>query len=199
MSSFLSVRIDPPKSDEAVPGWLAGHATAQRPWLLAFADDGVIWGRWENGTLQTAHDASVGTDSAAISPQLRGVTLQQAYLFGLSSELRLWRGELGQWQAREIGDAADADYFDEIHLLHGDRVAAAIAGGFTHLFDAAQQGLDHIPPLRMTTDGLENGLRCRLRVRHYVAYDEPSGEARIALSRLVQLGVGPQAEERITR
>lgn len=199
MSSFFSTKIDAPENDEAVPAWLARHASASRQWLLVFADDGIIWGRWQDGALLTSREASKGTDSAEISPPLRGITLQQAHLFGADSELRLWRGELGEWQSCAISDDDPNDFFDETHLLNGDRVAAGFANGFTHLFDATQQGLDHIQPLEVTANDLENGLRCRLRVRHYVTYDEQSGEARIALSRLAQLGVGPQEQEEITR
>ena len=37
--------VNGPGSDAEVDGWLAQQATAERPFLLAFADDGVIWGR----------------------------------------------------------------------------------------------------------------------------------------------------------
>jgi len=88
-------------------------------YLLAHADDGVIWGRVddENGLLNliTARDAASEYDRQSrpaepisiYCPALREVTLQQARLFSETAELLIWREDIQTWQARLIQDVCD--------------------------------------------------------------------------------------------
>lgn len=153
-------------------------------YLLAHADDGVIWGRVENGTLKLA-----GSSFAEVNVALRTVTLQQARLFNGSGELLIWRGEADEWHVRFVMDVPasvehKADYeecIEETHWLWGTAsVPPGSKDGFTLMRDG-QQGLLHAPPIP-----LERDKRVALGVRHYLAYDE-QGQAYIALSRLVDL------------
>ncbi|MBX7250973.1 MAG: TIGR03984 family CRISPR-associated protein [Candidatus Promineofilum sp.] len=187
---------DAPGSDAEVPVWLAGKATAERRFLLAFADDGVIWGQWANDQLVTSADAVEGPSadrSRDISPSLRSETLQQASLFGPADEVRLFRDELGRWQARRITDGPD--FINESQLLVGDEVVANY-GAFTHVRDRIQQGIDHIAPVELSHQDVAAGRGPRLLVRHSIDYEE-SGEARISVSRLVEVRVGRRAEEEV--
>src|SRR5947199_5744016 len=88
--------------------WLQKQAADHHlPWLLAHADDGVIWGRLDGGRLVTSFEAAAGDGGAlGVCPELRTVTLQQARLFGPAAELLLWRDGGGRWQARLIRDCA---------------------------------------------------------------------------------------------
>lgn len=181
--------------DDDLKQWLAKQMNAGRGWLLAHADDGVIWGRWESGELITSHD--IASD---ISPELRLVTLQQAFLFGEQDEVRLWR-EDESWCARRIDGRSDAggdkanECFDERQVLWGteahyiDRTRK-----FTHVREKSQQGMDHVVPVVVDSDELRQR-KLRLRIRHYFDYDSATGEARIALSRLVGLETGEQESE----
>lgn len=200
MSTHDHFNVEPvsgPGSDAEAGGWLAQQATAERPFLLAFADDGVIWGRWVAGQLVTA-DRAVAASATAdprsrdVSPPLRGETLQQASVFGRTDEVRLFRDEMGQWQARRIGDSNDR--IDERQLLVGNEVVASY-GEFTHVRDRIQQGIDHIVPVSLTHQDVAAGRGPCLLVRHFVAYDKDSGEARIGLSRLVEIKISLRAEE----
>lgn len=196
--------IEPPSSDAEVGDWLAGLAGKQRPFLLAFADDGIIWGLWRSGRLTTAVEnvqTAMATEpnnpqlrqSLAVSPSLRGSTLQQASLFGRADEVRLFHDEAGGWQARQIGDPADpADVISESQLLIGSQVVASL-GEFTHVRDRIQQGLDHIPPIRLSDTDVADNRAPRLSIRHHIEYDDATGEARIAISRLVEVTIGPRA------
>ena len=151
-------------------------------WLLAHADDGVIWGQTRDNGL---HLSSAVFPS--ISPPLRAKTLQQARLFGPEAELLLWKSE-DSWQARIIRDGSgeDGEYYDETHLLWGTDVEEW-QDGFA-LLREGREGLRHAPPL------LENvHLPMHLRVRHYLAYD-PDGQAYMAYSRLVALETQGGAE-----
>lgn len=141
-------------------------------WLLAHADDGVIWGELRADRLHLSGDAF-----PAISPPLRAATLQQARLFGPQAEILLWKDN-GVWFGRLIRDDANEveDAFDETHLLWGTDVEAR-QDGFT-LLREGKEGLRHAPPL---PDDAQ--LPVRLQVRHYVAYDA-DGQAYIAYSRL---------------
>lgn len=167
--------------------WLTQQADSTTSYLLAHADDGVIWGKVENGALTTSHDAARNTDHKDISPPLREVTLQTARLFNENREIMLWRDtETGAWRARMIYAANDdqaatfVEAIDERQLLWGNQ-AEAISDTFTLLSDSGQ-GLRHIVPVGIPADALP----LRLRVRHLILEDE-TGFAHIAASRLVTL------------
>jgi CRISPR-associated protein (TIGR03984 family) len=184
MSEFTKPE-DAPKNDSQVIGWLT-QQLQEHEFLLAFADDGVIWGKLADGQLVTSHKID-----GAISPELRGETLQQAFVFGKESEVRLFRDELGNWKALRVVDGDDV--IIESQVLWGSR-AHESKDGFTRVFDARQMGLDHIVPLEVENSRLdldESGKEClRLEVHHLVEYSPETGEARIALSRLAGLSVG---------
>lgn len=175
-----------PDAKQDLRAWLQNRMNEQRCWLLAHADDGINWGRLSNGNLVTSHDAAPG-----VAPALSWDTLQQAFIFGPTDEIKLWRVG-GEWQARRLSETADSDTFDETQLLWGDEtiddVETAHRQHFTHLHEHRQKGLDHIVPLAVDKTQLETGRRIKLQVRHFIAYDE-NGAARIALSRLVNINV----------
>lgn len=155
-------------------------------WLLAHADDGVLWGQLRDGQLVTCDKAF-----PQVSPRLRAVTLQQARLFGQNAEVRIWR-DRDTFRACRLEDQASdqVEAFDETHMLWGTR-AEERSGGFTLVTDG-RQGLRHAVPLQVpdVAFGAGRGSRrpLRLILRHYLTYDE-DGQARIALSRLVALRI----------
>jgi CRISPR-associated protein (TIGR03984 family) len=151
-------------------------------WLLAHADDGVIWGELRDGGLHLSGDAF-----PQFSPPLRAVTLQQVRLFGPDAELLLWKDDNG-WQVRLIRDSAGEDRkcYDESYLLWGDQQEQR-RDGFV-LVRQGKEGLRHALPLPQETQ-----LPARLQVRHYLTYD-PDGQAYIAYSRLV--GIVDQGDEK---
>jgi CRISPR-associated protein (TIGR03984 family) len=160
----------------------------QLKWLLAHADDGVIWGKLdENGQLITS-------DSVApnVSPALRSETLQQARLFSENAELLLWRDGDNQWRSRLIRKPLDGetptftDAIDEPQMLWGTHPQPP-DNGFTLMNDGAQ-GLRHAVPLVVSGTFDEQTRPLRLWVRHYVGEDA-NGFARIVASRLVDLKV----------
>lgn len=168
-----------PQAAKKVEKWLEEQIeTLKNCWLLAHADDGVIWGKVMDGKLVTA----------PASPALRGETLQNARLFNQTSEIYLWRDGDGVFQTRSIQDAEtpqkELSYFDEDQILWGNSVEAT-ENGFTLLSDGAQ-GLKHYVPLEVTADGENRPLR--LKVRHYLEEDD-TGFVRIGFSRLVSLSV----------
>jgi len=159
--------------------WLAAQAHHYGlRYLLAHADDGVIWGRIDADGLHTSHKI------APTSPPLRASTLQQARLFGPVGELLIWR-EGDSWRARHVTDAPDNDndYIDEAQILWGDTVEDG-KDGFTLLRDGSQ-GMRHAPPIVVSAEQLEHR-KLRLCVRHYITENNDS-EASITLSRLVRL------------
>jgi len=184
------------QTDAELMKWLGARMSRQRPWLLAHADDGVIWGRYEDDQLITSHD--IVPD---ISPELRIITLQQAFLFGGRDEVRLWR-EDDQWLARRINGEKDKEWldakecFNEAQVLWGTEARHIDRDRqFTHVREKSQQGMDHVVPLIVEDADLENRA-LKLCVRHYFDYDKQTGEARIALSRLVGFGPIPREVER---
>jgi CRISPR-associated protein (TIGR03984 family) len=177
-----------PNTDTEVLDWLKKESNEKRPFLLAFADDGVIWGKWDQ-TLQLAP-----VDFKGMTAGLRGETLQQAHLFGEKEEVRLFRDATGSWAAARIADADGQDAFDEIQMLWGDQAVKSKAG-FVHLRDSVQQGMDHVTALDLSQDEIDEGSSPRLKVRHYIEYDQKTGEARVFLSRLVELGKGASEKE----
>lgn len=170
--------ISAPAPSQDVRTWLQEQAAGGTFFLLAHADDGVIWGRMENGTLVTAPE----TD---FSPPLRTETLQSARLFNDTGEIYLWRDGDNRFHARAIIDGAgdSAEYYDEDHILWGDHVEAS-EGHFTWMSDGAQ-GLRQIVPIPVANPA-EHHRPVRLTVRHYLSEDE-FGFARVAHSRLVKV------------
>lgn len=164
-------------------GWLAAKATPDMPWLLAHADDGVIWGRREaDGSLLLSSDVFDAKNRyPTIAVELRTETLQQARIFGKAGEVLVWRNGAG-FIAREIadGEQASEDAFDERHLLWGQGLPASSQQGFTLLVEG-EQGPCHAVPLVVKDDR-----RPALRVRHYIDFDS-DGQAFVCLSRLVDL------------
>lgn len=169
------------KNNDELHSWLeykASSVSEQTSYLLAHADDGVIWGRFDNGKLTIANE--VFTESNF--PTLRLSTLQQCRIFGQQGEVLLWK-YWENWKWRFVGNLEE-DQIIEPQILwgtHGER-----RGNFTLLRDGSQ-GLKHAVPLSLVTVGdrkLDKPVR--LVVHHYINYDD-SGVARIYLSRLVNL------------
>jgi CRISPR-associated protein (TIGR03984 family) len=165
--------------------WLAGHMYDQISFLLAHANDGVIWGRLQgDGTLKLSSDVYNDPKKyPSLAVPLTSETLQQARLFGPDGELFLWRRG-GGFIARMIADGPQpsSDTLpDEEYLLWGDQVRAS-SGDFTILVEG-QRGLAHaVPPI----ENQPPKGRVALVVRHYIDYDDQN-QAYVALSRLVNL------------
>lgn len=182
--TFESAQIKLDSFTTDIPGWFLKQATVGEPgWFLAHAEDGVIWGRLENGALELSSDVY-----SAISASLREITLWEARLFGANGEIRVWRTDEG-FQARRIFDNQETGRtaLDEQHHLWGTEKVEA-KGNFTVLIDG-QEGLRQIVPLAVADRYFPQEGRHRpviLRWRHYVGYDE-HGQARIDASRLVGL------------
>lgn len=172
--------------------------------LLAHADDGVIWGKIENGNLitsgkvirnqatQASKDQAELAAAIEVCPELMTTTLQQVRLFSEKAELLLWRDGDNIFQARLIRDAkgdeketaAWNESFDESQMLWGTH-GTALSDGFTLLRDGAQ-GLRHAVPISVKLDTNDKGKisPLYLTVRHYI---NQAGFARVVASRLVKL------------
>jgi CRISPR-associated protein (TIGR03984 family) len=157
--------------------WLAGRASREMPYLLAHADDGVIWGRWEDdGALRLT-----GEVFPEVQVDLRAETLRQARVFGPGGELRVWRRDEGFDACRlQDRDLESDGYFDVDYLLWQQGAVSQQREGFA-LLREGQRGLVHAPPVVPVSDQ-----RPALQIRHYVTYDEQD-QAKISLSRLVDL------------
>jgi CRISPR-associated protein (TIGR03984 family) len=191
---FESIDTDP--NEIVIDDWIRAQARKiGQGWLLAHADDGIIWGKIDSGNL-----VLIGTDEAVQleidDVPLRAETLQTARLFSRQQEIMVWRADRGAaWQARHIIDDTGDSWvrsFDEAHILWGDTAYAA-GNGFTLMEEGAQGmrhavPLDHVPIPNQPEDGaVKNPLR--LVVRHYLDTDANTGFVRVGLSRLVELKV----------
>lgn len=159
--------------------WLAETAKKYKlQFLLAFADDGVNWGRiTDTGGLRISNDID-----PEISPPLRPETLWEARLFSKDAELLLWKSNL-LWQARLVEDSPgeNREAFDEDQVLWGTEESEK-KQGFT-IARESTQGVHHIVPILAD---LTKNRELRLTVRHYIDYDS-DGVAKIDLSRLVRI------------
>lgn len=172
--------VQAPEKAEDVREWLerqvVGHT--ETFYLLAHADDGVIWGRLSDNKLVTAPVTS-------FSPVLNGETLQNARLFNQTVEVYLWRDGDGFFQARSIKEGVGnaQQYYDEKQILWGTHAEPA-ENGFTLMSDGSQ-GLRHYVPVEVKTNGGERPLR--LKLRHYLSKE--AGFVRVDFSRLVDLSI----------
>jgi CRISPR-associated protein (TIGR03984 family) len=174
--------------------WLSQQMCVRNlKYLLAHADDGVIWGRLDGEELITSHD--VASD---YSPPLRAETLQMARVFGLDGEILVWRDESGAWVGRFIAETTLPDAtarwiaaFEETHILLGTK-AESQKRDFS-LLSEGSQGLFHVVPLNLPKHIDEQSRPLRLIVRHYVTADD-HGFVRVDASRLVNLAFEAKGE-----
>jgi CRISPR-associated protein (TIGR03984 family) len=167
--------------------WLEEKARQyELKYLLAHADDGVIWGKFLDN--QNYHLITSGDVFPQLA-KLRLSTLQQCRAFGKNAEVMLWKVDK-TWKARLINDEyllkLKETYICEKQILWGTQPEAE-KNDFTLVSDGSQ-GLKHAVPLPDIKDKFKEGKRpLRLTVRHYIDYDKETGVARIYLSRLVDL------------
>lgn len=179
--------------------WLVKQNRAEKigaRFLLAHAEDGVIWGKFDaKENLITSFEASKDAKAEDVEgwgrAELRRETLWQARIFGESAELFLWRDGDGLFHARVIvdgnasadkGQASFQDAFDEPQILWGIG-AKELSDGFTLMVDGAQ-GMRHAAPLAVGSVEKEEARPLRLVVRHYLANED---FAHVAASRLVRV------------
>ncbi len=170
--------------DEPTAAWFTTQAGNGPTWqLLAFADDGLIWGKIEKGILTLSSEKFPG-----ISPAWREQTLQEARLFNPGEQIHVWRTDDG-WQARRITDGAgdQTDYYDEAQILWGDTFQEQ-KDGFTRVSDGSL-GFQHAVPMAVDKAKFGKKRPLRLKVRHYLNADEETGVMTIILSRLVNVEV----------
>lgn len=186
--------ILPAPTDDNVREWLVEQIQIKDEeftYLLAFADDGVIWGHTDGDKLVIAHEACQKEDKRNYA-QLRGKTLQQAHLFGEYAEVRIFRDETGKWQALLITD--EGEVITESQILWGDKLAKEdqpVSPKFTKLL-ADRKGIpSQILPIER--EKYAEGKYVRLEVHHMVDFDKDTGEAYIKLSRLAGLSVEEKA------
>jgi len=187
MSAFIKTDLQPPQPGD-LETWLVDQLKTCGDTLLAFADDGVIWGRLVDGKLERAPEA----------PALREVTLQQAFVFGAEGEVRLFRDEMftdknPKWKTLRLVDGDDpALVIKESQVLWGDKVTKPAQNGFFY----AEEYRAGIAGQWLPLDEPFGPERCaRLEVHHLVEFEEETGEARIVASRLAGLSVGKRAME----
>lgn len=161
--------------------WLQEQAEIHNlRFVLAHAEDGIIWGEFRDGQLVTSDSAF------SHLPKLHLSTLQQCRAFGANAEVMLWQNDEGL-KARLIDDRMTEDYIREYQILWGTQ-KDEVRNGFTLVSDGSQ-GLRHaVPLIGINFDKSQKLYRpLRLSVRHYITTDEKTGLARIYLSRLVNL------------
>jgi CRISPR-associated protein (TIGR03984 family) len=165
--------------------WLQAKAKPyQLQYLLAHADDGVIWGRFDqDGNLTTPRNPE-NLFPECNFPELRSHTLQQCRAFGENAEVMLWKIGQDDWKARLIKDNNKRECLPDEHQILWGTQKEGENKGFTLVSDG-QQGLRHAVPLTGISFK-DNERPLRLTVRHYIDYDN-TGLARIYLSRLVNL------------
>jgi CRISPR-associated protein (TIGR03984 family) len=174
--------------DTALKTWLLQQASDyELRYLLAHADDGLVWGYFSEGKL------TISREVFTQFPELRLSTLQQCRIFGVNGEVFLWRAQEG-WRSRIINDplteTQPPDIIIEDQVLWGTQ--GKVQDGFTLLSDGQQELYHAVPMTNIQFDDPKKLNRpVRLKVKHYIEYDN-DGLARIGLSRLVDLFTEPE-------
>lgn len=148
--------VTPLKSDQELQDWLTKQTDYR--FALAHADDGVIWGYFENDAWHWS-----GQAFPTLLPVINFTRLQQLRLFGRDGEVLLWRAD-SELCGRVIVDEGDeaVKYFDEAQLLWGTAEGEPVDGFKT--MREGSQGLRHAPPSAIADFGM-------LATRNYIAYD----------------------------
>ncbi|MCB1058430.1 MAG: hypothetical protein KDD11_23250, partial [Acidobacteria bacterium] len=105
-------------------------------WLLAYCDDGVVWGRRDSPERAWQLSSSHAPD---LCPVIGRANLQQLRLFGKGAEVLLWRSE-GGFRGRRLEDGAPVTGpdrpADETRILVGNRWLKSYPGSFSRVRDA---------------------------------------------------------------
>ena len=155
--------------DAALKTWMLQQASDHElRYLLAHADDGVIWGYFSEGKLAIAHDVFPQFPKLPQFPELRLFTLQQCRIFGVNGEVLLWRTEKG-WRSRVISDlpteTQHPDIIIENQVLWGTQ--GKVKDGFTLLSDGQQELYHAVPLTNIQFDDPKTLNRpVRLKVKH---------------------------------
>lgn len=181
---------DPPDflDNQDLRDWLEGQAKQHNlRYLLAHAEDGVIWGRFDDDVLKTSGDVLFDKCTKFHPAKLRSLTLQQCRIFGNNCEVMLWKVDKN-WKARSIEDTQDCSYLPDEHQILWGTKPEQEKDGFTLVADG-QEGLKHaVPLINIPFDQSKNLYRpLRLTVRHYLDEAPETGVVRVYLSRLVDL------------
>lgn len=191
MSKFIETDVPLPEAGK-LQDWAVTQLQKHGEYLLAFADDGVIWGKLANGVLVTSRDAAKNKfpDEPIkwTSPEFREETLQQVFIFSKASEVRLFKDELGNWNTLRVVDASVAsdEIIIESQILWGNQSVGNTQDGFLQVSEFRKGIPNQFLPV---DEPLGNDDCVRLEVHHLVEYDESTGEARVAISRLAGLKV----------
>ena len=174
MSDKPSTKVD---FTGGLPAWLEAAAEAgSYTYLLAHADDGVIWGRFDGGTLHLCGEAF-----PEVAVKLRVETLQQVRLFGENGELFVWRAGDG-FEQRCVLDSDYQESYTETYRLWGE--VERSKDGFSLMVEG-KEGLRHAVPEKFDT-----GARVVLCVRHYI--EDSDDQAAVVNSRLVSVMQGKE-------
>lgn len=186
---------DPPDflDNHGLRDWLERQAKKHNlRYLLAHAEDGVIWGRFDENGLKTSGDVLFDKCTKFHPAKLRSQTLQQCRIFGDKCEVMLWKISK-DWKCRSIDDTNNPERErlpDEHQILWGTKVEQE-KDGFTLVADG-QEGLKHaVPLINIPFDQSKENKSLyrplRLTVRHYLDEDPDTGVVRVYLSRIVDL------------
>jgi CRISPR-associated protein (TIGR03984 family) len=168
-------------------------------WLLVHADDGILWGRFDESDsdrkLTTSETVASHVPAAkkSVCVPLRMETIQQARLFGKTCEVLIYRVDDNQLKYRIIEDIKDGqisdvtEAYDEPYLLWGTH-GVELDNNFTLLSDGAQ-GLYHAVPIALKMEANDEITPPHLVVRHYL---NKTGVAKVLVSRLVDLVDAPE-------
>ena len=170
--------ILPSDIDQKFLAWLSQQFSEYNlRWLLAYADDGVIWGEMRQDGLHLSSESF-----PEVSPFLRYITLKEARLFNENAEMHLWSdGEIWRGVLVKDDNGSEVECYDESYLLWGTDKRKS-NDGFTLVYQGSE-GLCHALP---TSSGEIVRFPMNIKVRHFIDYDS-DGQAYVAFSRLVSL------------
>ena len=170
-----------------------GFNVAGPGWILVQADDGVLWGKVENG--QPVFPKGV---DGTVCPTTK--TAWSVRVFNSKAELLLWKDD-ATWRWRILTDADVSEpnvkwteWIEEKMMLYGTG-AKCLDGDFSTMSEGAE-GLVHTVPLALPTKAFNHADKdgkpvpyhpLRLVVRHYLEEDKNTGMVKIVASRLVTL------------
>lgn len=152
--------------------------------LLAYADDGIIWGKVENGHLDLAPSPS---------PAWKTEQILEVWLFNQQTAWHLWKETPNLWQGWSLQEEDEGGWrgecYDEPYFLWGTHYEGR-EGNFTQVREG-ERGLRQAIPLRVEAALFAdetNRYPLRMWVRHYLEADE-TGVLRVTLSRPLKLEV----------
>lgn len=147
-------------------------------WLLAYADDGVVWGKICNGKLMIANNIF-----GESFPKMNTKKIHFVRFFGHLAEIRVFQKDSIFSAVRLEDEPNDKLSFIRSYFLWGNSVRD-VKDGWTFV-EEGQHGIFQAIPIEIPHLNDNKTTRLKIRIRYYLDFEKEHGQAKVVGNRFV--------------